>query len=495
MAKALATGRSSRRALFGFLDADGWGWAGVKAAIWLVIIILVLGYVPDRAYYFTVGRTVDLGLMFWSPVNLCPAENNGLECPAPDGSVVPWQLAPSELDLPAPRTGGAAATLGSTLVYAGGTDGSAATATTFVSKVSNGSFAAWTTGPDLPAPRTDAGIAVLNGTVYLVGGADASGKPTTTVWSLAADPESGALGSWKPVENVTLPEARAGAAVLATADGLLVAGGTGPDGAPSASVWKATADSTGALGGFEPQPVLPDAVSGASIAQVDSFVWVYGGRDANGPTGAVQRGSYGALTAAPGASPGASVAAATPAASGAATAQGIQGWAISNEANVAPRAAAAGFSANGAIYLVGGDDGTGPQRQLFWALPDNNGDLPGGWRHTDVTDLGSGGLEGAAAIVSGSTVFLIGGTSGGGALKTSVRASLAPEEPFFQLGVAGMVIPGLQIPGEIGQQLGYLAAAGAGTLDFVILVALGWAFNHKPLIRAWWDRRRGRSAA
>jgi hypothetical protein len=56
-------------------------------------------------------------------------------------------------------------------------------------------------------------------------------------------------------------------------------------------------------------------------------------------------------------------------------------------------------------------------------------------------------------------------------------------------------VPALQIPGEIGQQLGYLAAAGAGTLNFVILVAIGWAYNHKPLIRAWWDRRRGRRTA
>ena len=49
-----------KRALFGLLDADGWGWAGVKAFVWLVIIILLLGYIPDRAYYLTVNRTVEL---------------------------------------------------------------------------------------------------------------------------------------------------------------------------------------------------------------------------------------------------------------------------------------------------------------------------------------------------------------------------------------------------------------------------------------------------
>ena len=118
MARALTPGRMHRRALFGFLDADGWGWAGVKAGVWLVIIIMLLGYIPDRAYYFTVGRTIDLGIMFWSPVNLCPPENGGLPCPPPGGSVEPWQLSPSQLDLPEARTGGALAQLGSNVVYA-----------------------------------------------------------------------------------------------------------------------------------------------------------------------------------------------------------------------------------------------------------------------------------------------------------------------------------------------------------------------------------------
>ena len=74
-----------RRALFGLLDADGWGWASVKAFAWLIIIIFMLGYLPDRAYYLTVGRTVDLGVLVWSPINLCPPSNQNLPCPAPVG--------------------------------------------------------------------------------------------------------------------------------------------------------------------------------------------------------------------------------------------------------------------------------------------------------------------------------------------------------------------------------------------------------------------------
>ena len=54
----------------------------------------------------------------------------------------------------------------------------------------------------------------------------------------------------------------------------------------------------------------------------------------------------------------------------------------------------------------------------------------------------------------------------------------------------GATVPGLQIGGEIGQQLGYLAAAGVGTGNFVILVIVAWAFNHRPQLIEWRERRK-----
>ena len=51
-------------------------------------------------------------------------------------------------------------------------------------------------------------------------------------------------------------------------------------------------------------------------------------------------------------------------------------------------------------------------------------------------------------------------------------------------------MPALKIGGEIGQQLGYLAAAGVGTGNFVILVIVGWAFNNRPMLGAWMERRK-----
>ncbi len=111
MAQQALTGRTQTRgrAFFGLLDANGWGWASLKATFWFIVMIFVLGYIPDRAYYFTVNRTMDLGILAWSPINFCPPENKTLPCPPPVGAVIPWERRPEELSLPAPRVDGAVA--------------------------------------------------------------------------------------------------------------------------------------------------------------------------------------------------------------------------------------------------------------------------------------------------------------------------------------------------------------------------------------------------
>jgi len=469
-----------RRALMGLFDADGWGWASFKAAIWFVLIILLLGYIPDRAYYFTVNRTIDLGLLAWSPVNFCPAENKTLPCPAPVGAVIPWEASPGELSLPAARTHAAVAQLGTRLLVVGGSDGTAATSTTYVAELKGGTFGSWTAGPALPEARSGASIVVVGSAAFLLGGSDADGAPTDTVWTLPVDTETGALGEWAAVEGVALPAARSGASALAVSDGILVVGGRGADGGPTTTVWKADVDATGALGAPEEQAALLVAVADATIAQVGDYIWVYGGSGADGPIGAVQRGNIDVEptpeTPAPNATP--------------APLKLLQ-WAIGDRYNLpAARTAAAGFAANGTLYVVGGADGGGPRPELYWTVPTGNGDIDG-WKHLDETDLPAG-LEGASAIVSGSNVIVIGGATRDGVLASSVRANLAPQEPFFQAGLVGVVVPALQIGDEVGQQLGYLSAAGAGTVNFVILLLVGWAWAHPEKVRGWVDRRRAR---
>ncbi|MFN8630157.1 MAG: kelch repeat-containing protein [Chloroflexota bacterium] len=159
-----------RRTFFGLFDADGWAWAGAKAIFWFVVIITMLGYIPDRAYYFTVGKTVDIWplapFLQWSPVNLCPPENETVPCPAPAGASLPWHPAPPEIQLPGGRADGAVAVIGTTYIYAGGTDGTNAQATTFIShQVRGDNLDKWSEGPALPEARTDAASVVLGNTL------------------------------------------------------------------------------------------------------------------------------------------------------------------------------------------------------------------------------------------------------------------------------------------------------------------------------------------
>ena len=140
-----------KRALFGLLDADGWGWAGLKAFVWLVIIILMLGYIPDRAYYLTVNRTIELGVLAWSPINLCPPENETLPCPAPVGALAPWHDSPPELALPAAADRRRSVQLGTKILYIGGSDGTAAQSTSTSRQLSGiGNFDSWDGGPGTP---------------------------------------------------------------------------------------------------------------------------------------------------------------------------------------------------------------------------------------------------------------------------------------------------------------------------------------------------------
>jgi hypothetical protein len=471
-----------RRAFFGLLDADGWGWATLKAFFWFIVIIFLLGYIPDRAYYFTVNRTIDLGILAWSPINFCPPENTaGLPCPAPQGAVVPWQPSPAQLALPAPRTDGTVAQVGTKLLYVGGSDGSKATSDVFVAEVVPvGNFDKWQKGPSLPAPRSNAAVVFLGGSIYAVGGLDDKGAPTATTYVLSPDLTTGDPGQWKTATDlklkIDLPEARAGGSLVALADGLLFVGGSSATG-PTDTTWKATLDRTGKLGEWAPQAKLAQPVTDSAALLNGNNVWVLGGRTANGVVATVQRG--------------------TVPSSGAQLGQ-LTAWATGQGADLpAPRANATGFTANGALYLVGGTDGSKTHGELYWAIPQagDGGDRLPEWKHLAVSDLPAAGLEGGTSGVAGPDVFIIGGKSGNDVQAGSARANLAPQEPFFQLGLVGATVPALKIDGEIGQQLGYLNAANVGAVNFIILILIGLAYAHRERTRAIFERIRRRRRA
>jgi Kelch motif len=480
MATQALTAGSARprgRAFFGLLDANGWGWASLKALFWFVILIFMLGYVPDRAYYFTVNRTIDLGILAWSPVNFCPEGNQSLPCPAPVGAVVPWAPSPQQIGLPEPRTDGAVVQSGTNLIYIGGSDGaSKAVPTTFVSKTSGtGNFDTWTPGPSLQVPTSDAAVIYAGGKVYVFGGHGADGAPSDAAYVLAPDSTTGALGNWQTSDqaklDIRLPAPRDGAVAVSVADGILLVGGS--DGkAPIGTILKSTFDKkTGAPGKWVQQPgTLFTPVSDASAAVVGSYLWVYGGTTADGKaTATVQRGEFG-----------------TGADATNIVRFGVRGGSTDLPA---PRTDLAGFAANGNLYAVGGTDGSTPQGTLYWAIPSSTGDLPE-WKHLDVSDLPAQGNAGGAPIVLGPNAIIIGGTTKDGVQTGSARANIAPEAPFFQLGLFGATVPALKIDGEIGQQLGYLNANTVGIVNFALFVIIGWAFAHRQQIAAWRERRR-----
>ena len=224
------------------------------------------------------------------------------------------------------------------------------------------------------------------------------------------------------------------------------------------------------------QPILGDRPrADATVILSGNTLYVYGGVDAAGPTAEVLRGDVSAQTIT---DPGK-----------------VTRWGLARNAGAnlpAPRTEAAGFTANGALYVVGGSDGSKPQSDVWWTTPDATGAITG-WRHLSQSDLPPGGLVGGSAVASGSFVYVIGGAGGQGTTNAAARANLAPKPPFFQIGGPfGITVPALKIDGEVGQQIGYLNAAAVDTVDFVLLILVGWALAHKERTRAIVERMRRR---
>ena len=469
--QALPPGAVRRRAMFGLLDADGWGYATMKAGWWFLFIIFMLGYIPNLAYYFTVSNTVKVGYNFLSVVNWCPNGNATLPCPAPIGAVVPWQTSPSELALPAGLSGAVAVPSGTHLYLVGGRTAAGVIGDVSETVVSDsGNFAAWAAGPALPAPRADAAFAALSGVPYIIGGLDASGKPTDTVY--VGTVENGQLTGWSLADGTNgtidlhLPVAVSGASAVASPNGLYVFGGKTADGISNQVIssiqtttlpvqlqpWKS----------LDPIP-LPEPRAAASAVIIGNSIYVVGGLGPNGATSSIYR-----LTLASG----------VPAVD-ASTGQDMP-WAIAPASQELPsaRSSTAGFTANGSLYIIGGTDASGaPLSDMLWSIPATSGDL-GPWQQLDETQLPSPRTAAAIAPI-GSYAFLIGGDGGSGPVADSFRANISPAPPYFQLGLMGATIPALSIKGEIGQQLGYINAMTVGIVNFVVLILIGLAFSHR----------------
>jgi hypothetical protein len=478
--QALPAGALRRRVVFGLLDADGWTWATLQAIFWFLLIVFMLGYIPNLAYFFTVSPTVSVGYNFASIVNWCPAANEDLPCPAAPGTLLPWQTSPAELALPAGRADSVVFQSGTTVYLIGGATADGATDEVLVTNATttdgqpNGNLSGWQAGPALPEPRAGAAIGSFGGVPYVMGGLDASGAATDTVFRGVV--EEGLLTGWQRAdgeespEALTLPRPISDATVVAGTGGFVLLGGRGADGQPIADVYLAwiPQEQQPPSNTLQPwQPLdglsLPEPRAEAVAGTIGDFTYVVGGEGPDGPTDSVFRLEL--IDGQPATSE---------------TGEPL-GWAVAQE-DMLPEARtdATGFVANGSLYDMGGLDADGqPQESLYWVVPNGtSGDVPEGWQRLEQTDLPSA-IAGAPVAGLGSTAFLFGGTDAAGLSDGLMRAGLSPAAPFYQLGLFGATLPGLSIKGEVGQQIGYINAMTVGLINFAILVLIGLAFSHQ----------------
>ena len=411
--RALSPGAvAPRRVLFGLLDANGWGWAGVRSVLWTLVIILMLGYIPDRAYYLTVSPTVELGLNMASLVNICPAENEGLPCPAPAGALIPWKNA-TEADLPGDGVDGSLLQAGAHLYYIGGTTGTAtrvATTSVSVATIDAAGLSAWTAGTPLPEARAHAAVAFFAGKAYVIGGASDTTSATTSVYVGTPDAASGLITIWERLDALELPAARSGASATAVSDGIVVLGGEGADRSPTTTVWKAKLGASGELEPWATFLELPEPRSFAAAAVVGDSIYVWGGKGASGPAAAALRGD---IAVAPTAATSHSAPVVNPD-QGDAEIGTIYRWDGGPlESNLpTPRDGAALWSANGTLYVAGGTAAGGASSSVY------------------AVDLASGAVAlvgtlpqavaHAIAVVSAGKLYLLGGTGAAGQDLTSV---------------------------------------------------------------------------
>ena len=351
-------------------------WASVKAFVWLVIIILH-ARLPARPRLLLDGRPDGRPrrprLVADQPL---PADERDPAVPGAGrrGRPVAAVARPS-CTCPQPRTDGAVIQVGTKLLYIGGSDGTTAQSTVYVAQtVGTGNFDKWAEGPPLPEPRADASVAYVAGSIYVIGGRDAAGAPTTTVFVLTPDSQTGALGEWTTRRRPwRCPRPRSGPRPAITPDGLLLIGGRTPTvRSRRPGRRRSTTRARSASGPRSSRSSRRRPTRRRSL--VGDYVWLYGGQRRERP---------GRPRPARRVRPGGGRGPAREPRRG----QGRSSWDVNDAANLpAPATNARGWGANGAIYLAGGDDGSGPQTELYWAVPtDRRATSPNGSTSTSAT--------------------------------------------------------------------------------------------------------------
>ena len=416
-----------KRALFGLLDADGWAWARSRRSSGSSIIILLLGYIPDRAYYFTVNRTSTSAC---SPGRRSTsARPRTRRCRARRRSApsCPWHQSPAELALPAAahrRRRGPARHQdpvhrrvrrhdGAVDVYVAPDVRDRQLRRSGPTARRCRSRAPTPASSRSPAPSTSSAASTP------------TARRRTTVFSLTPDREDRRPRRVEDRDETwRLPERarrRRRASPPPTASSLV--------GGESARRTRRRPSGKSLLrhGGHAPEVGgrSPPRSSRRPTRCVRSSVTTSGCTAATTPTDRSAPCSAGRSASAaaeglpdePRRGQGRRLGASTPAAN-------LPG----------ARDDAAGWSANGTLYLVGGAGQRRPADRGLLGGPDRRRATIPEWKHLDASDLPYG-LTGGSAVVTGPNAVLVGGETADGVPQTSLRANTAPQSPFFQLGL------------------------------------------------------------
>ena len=158
--QALPAGAVRRRAVFGLLDADGWSWAGVKATFWFLILVFLLGYIPNVAYYSDRVRHGPGGLQRHLAHQLVPGVQRGPALPGPGRCRRALADEPRRSSRCRPRVSGAVVVQSGVHIYlvGGTTRGRVVTAgrPDDPGRARTATSCRGSTGPALPEPRTKA---------------------------------------------------------------------------------------------------------------------------------------------------------------------------------------------------------------------------------------------------------------------------------------------------------------------------------------------------
>ncbi|MBI4350211.1 MAG: T9SS type A sorting domain-containing protein [Elusimicrobia bacterium] len=361
----------------------------------------------------------------------------GFENPPP-GPALDWSLqSPS---LPAARYGQASVVYGSHVFVTGGFDGVYFSSAVLRGVISaDGGVGAWEAAGYMPAALYGHQAAAARGRLYVLGGYAATGS-RAEVWS--ADISSmGAPGKWEAEQP--LPDRMYFHAAALAGNRLYVSGGYKSGSGVLAGFYYSVIDGDGALGAWAGAGTLPAPLYAHSMTPLPGRLLIAGGKD-----GASARSEVWACALEAGAYPGACSA---------------------YSSLPSPRYGHKAAAAANRLYVLGGNNGSSAQQQVFM---------------TSVPASGAGVWEAASSLpaarqfvtaeVIGSRLNVFGGSGGSGAADSVYTAPLRGTEYLVQAAEDSSFSAGLVSSGWASSPGTGFAGLKPGTTYYFQAKARNW---------------------